>query len=71
MANKKLDKYFGQREDLAGEHSFGDAGQGLLFIIFLVVWITDSFVFHYSSFPNDHIPLAVQLTLGTLAISAN
>jgi protein-S-isoprenylcysteine O-methyltransferase Ste14 len=68
VANKKLDKYFGQRDDLAGEHAFGDIGQGTLFLIFLAVWITDSFFFNYSSFPNDHIPLAVQITLGVICL---
>lgn len=35
---------------LTGEHKYGDLGQLILFFLFLVVWITDSFVFHYSNF---------------------
>jgi len=50
MANKKdgggARKHW---EDLTGEHRLGDAGQLVLFIIFMAVWITDSFFFKYSS----------------------
>jgi protein-S-isoprenylcysteine O-methyltransferase Ste14 len=68
MTEKKLDKYFGQRDDLAGEHNFGDAGQGILFVIFMTVWITDAFFFHYSSFPDEHIPLTVKLIMGIICL---
>ena len=54
------------RDDLAGEHRLGDAGQLILFIAFLAVWITDSFFFRYSSFLNNYIPLAVQIPLGVI-----
>lgn len=63
-----IDKWFGDRDDLAGEHSFGDAGQLFFFIAFLAVWITDSFFFHYSSFLNDYVPLAVQVALGAIVL---
>lgn len=56
------------RDDLPGEHAFGDAGQLILFIIFLAVWITDSFFFKYSTFLNDYIPPAVQITLGLIIL---
>ena len=56
------------RDDLTGEHAFGDAGQLILFILFLAVWITDAFIFKYSNFLNDYIPLAVQLSLGIIVL---
>jgi protein-S-isoprenylcysteine O-methyltransferase Ste14 len=34
---------------LSGEHPWGDRGQLILLILFLGVWITDSFVFHFST----------------------
>jgi len=34
---------------LTGEHRWGDAGQLILLVIFLGVWISDSFIFHYST----------------------
>ena len=56
------------RDDLAGEHRLGDAGQLILFLIFMAVWITDSFFFKYSSFLNNYIPLTVQITLGVIVL---
>ena len=56
------------RDDLTGEHKFGDAGQLILFILFLAVWITDAFFFKYSTVLNDYIPLVVKLTLGIIML---
>ena len=57
MCLKGFDKYVSRhREDLTGEHSLGDAGQFILFILFLAVWITDAFIFKYSTLLNDYIP---------------
>ena len=41
---------------LTGEHRIGDLGQLILLFIFLGVWITDSFIFHYSTFLADRVP---------------
>ena len=41
---------------LTGEHKYGDLGQLILLFIFLGVWITDSFLFHYSTFLQDSLP---------------
>jgi protein-S-isoprenylcysteine O-methyltransferase Ste14 len=43
------------REDLAGEHKAGDAGQVILGIVFLIVWILDSFVLKYTTIPAGNI----------------
>ena len=43
------------REDLIGEHTLGDMGQGILLLIFLTVWIADSFFVQYSTFLSDYI----------------
>jgi hypothetical protein len=52
MKNEKrhLRKSHQHRGDLTGEHAFSDMGQLILLVIFLVVWIADSFVFKYSTF---------------------
>ena len=34
---------------LTGEHRWGDSGQLILFVMFMGIWITDSFIFHYST----------------------
>ncbi len=57
------------REDLAGEHKVGDLGQLIIAVLFLAVWILDNFFFHFTSFPNDYIPLAVQIPLGVIILA--
>jgi protein-S-isoprenylcysteine O-methyltransferase Ste14 len=54
------------RKDLAGEHPFGDAGQLILLIVFLVVWVGDSFVFRFSTFLAHYFSLFVRIPLGVL-----
>ena len=70
MCAKGIDKYVTRhREDLTGEHSLGDAGQLVLFILFLAVWITDAFIFKYSTLLNDYIPFyAVRLWMGIVIL---
>jgi protein-S-isoprenylcysteine O-methyltransferase Ste14 len=63
-------KYTHGREDLTGEHKLGDMGQLIILILFLAVWLLDSFFFQYTSFLNGYIPLAVQLTLGVILVLA-
>jgi protein-S-isoprenylcysteine O-methyltransferase Ste14 len=63
--NKKEHK---DRPDLAGEHKLSDLYQIILLIVFLAVWITDSFLFHYSDFPLKYIPLYVRLPLGIITL---
>jgi protein-S-isoprenylcysteine O-methyltransferase Ste14 len=46
-----------------GEHPLGDAGQLILFGIFLITWILDSFVLHRSIFLASRIPLVIRLFL--------
>jgi len=68
VVKQRSEKFRRHRDDLTGEHIFSDAGQLILFLLFLAVWITDSFFFKYSSFPNDYIPLAVRITLGVIML---
>ncbi|MGA2531570.1 MAG: methyltransferase [Candidatus Aminicenantales bacterium] len=51
-----------------GEHPFGDAGQLILFFIFIAVWVADSFFLHRSTFLARRVPLAVRLVLLALAM---
>ncbi len=53
-----------------GEHPLGDAGQLILFGLFLVVWILDSFFLQRSTFLADDIPLAIRLVLLGAALVA-
>jgi len=52
------------RDDLIGEHKFGDAGQIILACLFLATWIADSFFFKYATVLNQYMPLGVKIPLG-------
>lgn len=54
------------REDLAGEHPYGDSGQIIALMIFLMIWIFDSFVFRFSTFLANYIPLSARLVFAAV-----
>ena len=54
-------------ESTNGEHPYGDLGQLILLVIFLVVWVGDSFVLHYSTFLAQYLPLSLRLLIMALA----
>jgi len=56
------------RPDLAGEHKYTDAGQVILLIIFLIVWILDSFMLHYSTFLNENIKWYFRIIPGIIIL---
>ena len=66
-----LRKSHQHRDDLTGEHAFSDIGQLIFLIIFLIVWIADSFVFKYSTFLTQYVSnyIRVPITLIVLVIS--
>ena len=53
-----------RRADLTGEHAAGDAGQLVLALLFVVIWVSDTFVLKYTTFLNQHVPLPVRIALG-------
>jgi len=61
--NKSIKKH---SDDLTGEHKFGDTGQLITFILFLIVWITDGFFLHYTTVLDKYIPLAAQISVATI-----
>jgi protein-S-isoprenylcysteine O-methyltransferase Ste14 len=52
------------REDLTGEHRLGDSVQLILMLIFLAVWILDSFVLGFSTFLAESIPWFIRYPAG-------
>lgn len=56
-----------------GEHPFGDVGQLILATVFLVVWATDTFVLHLSTFLKQRDPysvhMVVTIVLAVLAVA--
>jgi protein-S-isoprenylcysteine O-methyltransferase Ste14 len=51
------------RDDLGREYPYGDVGQLIAFILFLLIWIIDSFIFRLSTILADYLPLYLQLIL--------
>ncbi len=51
------------RDDLAGEHPFGDAGQIIGFIVFLLIWAADSFFLNISTTLSEAVPVPIRLIL--------
>jgi len=57
------------RDDLTGEYAFGDMGQLILLVIFLVVWIADSFVFKYSTFLTQYISNYIRVPIALIILT--
>jgi protein-S-isoprenylcysteine O-methyltransferase Ste14 len=55
-----------QRGDLAGEHKLGDAGQLILAILFMTIWVVDTFVLHFTTFLNASVPAVMRIPLGVV-----
>lgn len=58
----------GQRGDLTGEYKFGDAGQLILAILFMAIWVVDTFIFHSTTFLNTIIPMAIRIPFGIVSL---
>jgi protein-S-isoprenylcysteine O-methyltransferase Ste14 len=64
----KVQRRHAGRDDLAGEHRWGDLGQLILLFIFLGVWVLDSFIFNVSTFLDDYIPWFIQVPLAVFVL---
>jgi len=49
-----------------GEHPFGDSGQLILLVLFLLIWVVDSFFLRISTFLSDEISLYIRLIVFVL-----
>ena len=63
--------HHGQRDDLTGEHTVGDAGQAIGAVLFVTVWAADTFFFRYTTILNAVIPPVIRITAGILAGAAS
>ena len=66
--NKLEKKGHEGRYDLVGEHKFGDSGQMIFLVVFLIVWILDTFIFNYTDFIASHIPMYIRIALAVLIL---
>jgi protein-S-isoprenylcysteine O-methyltransferase Ste14 len=57
-------KRHGDREDLTGEHRWGDAGQAAFAVAFGLVWVADSFFLDWTAFANEVVPIWLRLCVG-------
>jgi len=55
---------------LTGEHRLGDAGQLILFVMFMGIWITDSFIFHYSTSLLEGVSSYIRLAVAVPVLIA-
>ncbi|MBN1938141.1 MAG: isoprenylcysteine carboxylmethyltransferase family protein [Candidatus Aminicenantes bacterium] len=56
------------KPDHNGEHPWGDAGQLIILVVFLAVWVIDSFIAHYTTGPAHFLPLGIRLGAGGLLL---
>jgi len=57
-------------KDKSGEHPLGDAGQLVLFALFIAVWAADSFFLRFSTHPAGLVPLLLRLVLAGVTLVA-
>jgi protein-S-isoprenylcysteine O-methyltransferase Ste14 len=50
-----------ERDDLTGEHLWGDGGQLVLMVIFGITWVADSLVLHFSDQPAQLVHFYLRL----------
>lgn len=53
---------------LTGEHRYGDLGQVILLLLFLGIWISDSFIWHYSDFLMEVVPAYIRISVACLVV---
>jgi protein-S-isoprenylcysteine O-methyltransferase Ste14 len=66
LSQKNLHGNQSHRKNLCEEHPYGDVGQIIALILFLIIWALDSFIFKISTMPANYIPLAIRLVLAGL-----
>ncbi len=63
-----LMKHHADRNDLIGEHAFGDAGQAIIACLFAVIWIVDTFFLHYTTFLNSYVANIISIPLAVILL---
>ena len=53
-----------------GEHPLGDSGQLVLLVLFLLIWVVDSFFLRISTFLSDDVSLLIRLVILSPALIA-
>lgn len=58
------------RDNLAGEYRWGDLGQLILLALFLIIWISDSFIYGFSIL-SQHVPLYIRLVVSGIFLAVS
>jgi protein-S-isoprenylcysteine O-methyltransferase Ste14 len=53
-----------------GEHPFGDTGQIILFILFVILWVADSFFLRRTTFLSTSVPLILRIVVAVIVWTA-
>jgi protein-S-isoprenylcysteine O-methyltransferase Ste14 len=61
-------KKHSEHPHLTGEHRWGDTGQLILLFLFLGIWITDSFIFHYTTSLLEGVPNFIRVPAAGLVL---
>lgn len=59
-----------EMKERGGEHPLGDAGQVVLFVLFIAVWVADSFFLKISPLPASRVPLLLRLVMAGVTLVA-
>ena len=62
------ERWLKQRDDLTGEHGWGDAGQMLFALLFFGVWIADSFFLRYTTQLDEVVPTMARKPIGAVLL---
>ena len=54
MPHRASREEYAQRADLIGEHRLGDTGQLVLAVLFLLIWLADTFLLHLTTRLNRY-----------------
>lgn len=61
-------KKHSEHPHLSGEYRWGDTIQLILLVLFLGIWIIDSFVLHFSTFLRNTIPDFIRVPLSLIVL---
>ncbi len=53
-----------------GEHPFGDTGQFILFVLFVILWVADSLFLHRTTFLSASVPLVLRIVVAAIVWAA-
>ena len=52
-----------KKDHREAEYRYGDSGQIVLFTVFIIIWILDSFIFRYSTVLAKYIPVYIRIPI--------